>query len=44
MLAARRKAFLLYDGRVTPHRSCGIAMAETFGLLTPAYQCCGEVG
>jgi len=36
--AARRKAFLLYEGRVVPHRSCGIAMAETFGLPTPPYQ------
>ncbi len=36
--AAREKAYLLYEGRVTPHRSCGIALAETFGLATPAYQ------
>lgn len=36
--AARRKAFLLYEGKVTLHRSCGIAIAETFGLPTPAYQ------
>ncbi|MCA9675481.1 MAG: hypothetical protein H6709_04765 [Kofleriaceae bacterium] len=36
--AARRKAFILYEGRTTPHRSCGIALAETFGLATPAYQ------
>jgi hypothetical protein len=35
---ARRTAFLLYEGRVTPHRSCGIALAETFGLATVAYQ------
>src|SRR5258705_8896993 len=36
--AARDKAFVLYEGVRTPHRSCGIAIAETFGLPTPAYQ------
>src|SRR5512143_3410790 len=36
--AARRAAFTLYEGVRTPHRSCGIALAETFGLPTPAYQ------
>jgi len=36
--AARDKAFVLYEGARTPHRSCGIALAETFGLPTPAYQ------
>jgi len=36
--AARDKAFVLYEGVRTPHRSCGIAIAETFGLATPAYQ------
>src|SRR5262245_40333222 len=36
--AARRKAFLLYEGKVTPHRSCGIALAETFNLPTRPYQ------
>jgi hypothetical protein len=36
--AARAKAFVLYEGVKTPHRSCGIAIAETFGLATPAYQ------
>lgn len=36
--AARDKAFMLYEGARTPHRSCGIALAETFGLATPAYQ------
>ncbi|MEM7263382.1 MAG: hypothetical protein AAF488_15440 [Planctomycetota bacterium] len=36
--AAREKAFVLYEGRETPHRSCGIALAETFNLPTPAYQ------
>ena len=36
--AARSRAFVLYEGVRTPHRSCGIALAETFGLPTPAYQ------
>jgi hypothetical protein len=36
--AARAKAFVLYEGARTPHRSCGIALAETFGLATAAYQ------
>ena len=36
--AARDKAFILYEGVRTPHRSCGIALAETFGLATPPYQ------
>jgi hypothetical protein len=35
---ARAKADTLYAGVTTPHRSCGIALAETFGLPTPAYQ------
>ena len=35
---ARNKAFILYEGKETSHRSCGIALAETFGLSTPAYQ------
>lgn len=35
---ARDKAFILYEGVRAPHRSCGIALAETFGLATPAYQ------
>jgi hypothetical protein len=35
---ARARAFALYEGRVTPHRSCGIAIAETFGLPTRSYQ------
>jgi hypothetical protein len=50
--AAREKVHRLYEGRVTPHRSCGIAMAETFGLPTAPYQAlrrggitgCGECG
>lgn len=33
-----RKAFILYEGREVPHRSCGIALAETFGLATSPYQ------
>lgn len=36
--AARAKAFVLYEGVRTPHRSCGIALAETFGLPTRPYQ------
>jgi hypothetical protein len=36
--AAREKAFVLYEGVRVAHRSCGIALAETFGLATPAYQ------
>jgi hypothetical protein len=36
--AARGRAYLLYEGRLTPHRSCGIAIAETFGLPTRSYQ------
>ena len=35
---AREKAFVLYEGVRTPHRSCGIALAETFGVPTRAYQ------
>lgn len=36
--AARARADALYAGVVTPHRSCGIALAETFGLPTRSYQ------
>lgn len=36
--AARDKAYVLYEGVRTPHRSCGIALAETFGLPTRPYQ------
>ena len=36
--SARRTAHFLYAGVETPHRSCGIALAETFGLKTAAYQ------
>jgi hypothetical protein len=35
---ARRTAFLLYEGKRAPHRSCGIAVAEVFGLPTRPYQ------
>jgi hypothetical protein len=35
---ARDKAFTLYEGRRVPHRSCGIALAETFNLPTRPYQ------
>lgn len=36
--AARLRADELYAGVVTPHRSCGIALAETFGLPAASYQ------
>jgi len=36
--AARDKAFILYEGVRVPHRSCGIAIAETFNLPTRPYQ------
>jgi hypothetical protein len=36
--SARAKAFTLYEGVRVGHRSCGIALAETFGLATAAYQ------
>lgn len=36
--AARDKARILYEGVRTPHRSCGIAIAETFGRPSEAYQ------
>jgi len=36
--SARRTAHFLYEGVETPHRSCGIALAETFGLETAPYQ------
>ena len=35
---ARRTAFVLYEGVRTGHRSCGIALAETFGLPSATYQ------
>lgn len=49
---AREHTRYLYDGVETPHRSCGISLAETFGRATPPYQSlrkggitgCGECG
>jgi hypothetical protein len=35
---ARDQAFTLYEGVAVAHRSCGIALAETFGLPTRPYQ------
>lgn len=35
---AREKAFILYEGKQTPHRSCGVCLAETFGVEWRAYQ------
>lgn len=35
---AAEETFRLYDGVETPHRSCGIALAETFGRATAPYQ------
>jgi hypothetical protein len=34
----RSKALILYEGERTPHRSCGIALAEAFDRPTAAYQ------
>jgi len=36
--SARAKAFTLYEGLQVPHRSCGIAIAETFGVPSRPYQ------
>ena len=36
--SAREKAFTLYEGVQVPHRSCGIAIAETFGVPSRPYQ------
>ena len=36
--AARDKAFMLYEGVKVAHRSCGIALAETFALPSRPYQ------
>jgi len=36
--AAHDKAFVLYEGVRVPHRSCGIAIAETFGVPSRPYQ------
>jgi hypothetical protein len=35
---AREHAFVLYDGVRVAHRSCGIALATTFGVPTRPYQ------
>jgi hypothetical protein len=35
---ARQHAFVLYEGKQVAHRSCGIALAETFGLPSRPYQ------
>lgn len=35
---AREKAHILYEGKVTPHRSCGVCLAETFGLGWKPFQ------
>lgn len=35
---AREKADALYAGQTTPHRSCGIAIAETFNCAAGPYQ------
>ena len=50
--AARTTARMLYEGKVVPHRSCGIAISETFGRAPGPYQAlrrggitgCGECG
>jgi hypothetical protein len=34
----RSKALVLYEGTTTPHRSCGIALAESFDRPSAAYQ------
>jgi hypothetical protein len=36
--AVREKARVLYEGKRVAHRSCGIALAETFGRPSAAYQ------
>jgi hypothetical protein len=36
--ALKEKARVLYEGKQVPHRSCGIALAETFDRDTRAYQ------
>ncbi len=38
MQQAHQTAFILYEGKLTPHRSCGICLAETFNLPTRPYQ------
>ncbi len=36
--AAREKARVLYEGKQVAHRSCGIALAETFNVPSRPYQ------
>lgn len=36
--ALRERTRVLYEGKATPHRSCGIALAEAFGTATRPYQ------
>ncbi len=36
--ALREKARVLYEGKEVRHRSCGIALAETFGVPSRPYQ------
>lgn len=36
--AAEQGAYDLYAGELTPHRSCGISLAELYGHATPPYQ------
>jgi hypothetical protein len=36
--ALAERARLLYEGKAVAHRSCGIALAETFGRPTAPYQ------
>lgn len=35
---AEARTWLLYEGREVAHRSCGIALAETFGVPSRPYQ------
>lgn len=35
---AAARTNMLYDGKAVAHRSCGIALAETYGLATAPYQ------
>jgi hypothetical protein len=35
---AREKGHILYEGKLVPHYSCGICIAETFELPTRAFQ------
>lgn len=34
---AAERAHALYDGTLVPHRSCGVAIAETFGVAAGPY-------